>query len=409
MCCKMTKDVVVHVKNIWKQYGLPVPEVVAKIRRTVTTKGLPRGDRWALRDVSFEVSKGETLGIIGPNGAGKSTLLKVLAGVTPVTRGEASVSGRVFPMIELSAGIHPELTGRENVSLLQAIMGFSRKEITSRMEQIEEFCELADWFNRPVWMYSSGMLARLGFGVAVNVDVDVLLVDEVLAVGDFAFQKKCVERMTKLKNNGVAILFVSHNPYRIERMCDKVIVLKSGEVEALNNPKDAIHRYFTMGMAEQVGGRGGRGQDPSQRPGTGDMRILSVDLLDKSARTVKEVITGESLTIRLYYKTTSPLLEPNIGIRVFDPQNTLVMSFVSIAGRTGMELNGEGYLDCNIHRLPLMPNLYTIDVKAAAEVVYDLFEDAIRFNVRSSPETIMSTGNAGIAYTSVDWRYGIIT
>jgi ABC-type polysaccharide/polyol phosphate transport system ATPase subunit len=405
----MTKDIVVQVKNIWKQYGLPLPEMVAKIRRTVTDKGQSAEDHWALRNISFEIGKGETLGIIGANGAGKSTLLKILAGVTPATRGKVSVTGRVFPMIELSAGIHPELTGRENVRLLQAIMGFSRKEIESRMEQIEEFCELADWFNRPVWMYSSGMLARLGFGVAVNVDADVLLVDEVLAVGDFAFQKKCIERMTNLNNSGVAILFVSHNPYRIERMCDKVIVLKAGEVEALNNPKDAIHRYFSMGIAEQVGGGPGDVQEPSQRPGTGDMRILSVDLLDASAQTVTKVFTGEPLIIRLYYKTTMPLWEPNIGIRIFDPQNTLVMSCVSTAGRAGRKLSGEGYIECRINRLPLMPNLYTIDVKAAAEIVYDLYEDAARFNVSSDPETILSTGNAGIVYAPIDWHYGVKT
>jgi len=192
----MKDEVIIKVEHLWKQYGLPMPRIVKRLRQDLKSKSLssPVLDHWALKDVSFEVKKGETLGIIGPNGAGKSTLLKVLAGVTPATRGKVKFKGKIFPMIELNAGIHPELTGQENVRLLGAIMGLSRLDIEEKLPAIKEFTELGEWFNTPVRKYSSGMMARLGFGVAMNVDADLLLVDEVLAVGDLRFQRKCYKR-----------------------------------------------------------------------------------------------------------------------------------------------------------------------------------------------------------------------
>ncbi|MBZ0306406.1 MAG: ATP-binding cassette domain-containing protein, partial [Anaerolineae bacterium] len=166
---------VIRVEGLYKQYGLPLPSPFSRLRGLTEPK-------WSLRDIQFEVRGGETLGIIGYNGAGKSTLLKVLAGVTPPTRGQVEVRGRVFPMIELNAGMNMELTGRENVLLLGILMGMSRAEIRAKLPEIEDFCELGKWFDEAVWKYSSGMLARLGFSVALNVDADILLVDEVLAV-----------------------------------------------------------------------------------------------------------------------------------------------------------------------------------------------------------------------------------
>jgi ABC-type polysaccharide/polyol phosphate transport system ATPase subunit len=183
-------DVVIKVDNLWKRYGLPLPGFVRKgqgwlkrnlsshARRSASRPELEKESHFALKDFSLEVKRGQTLGIIGHNGAGKSTLLKILAGVTLPTSGRVEILGRVFPMIELNAGIHPEFTGRENVRILGAIMGLSQAEIEAKVSEIEEFCELQEWFDKPVRMYSSGMLARLGFGVAVEVESDILLVDE---------------------------------------------------------------------------------------------------------------------------------------------------------------------------------------------------------------------------------------
>ena len=190
----MSDAVMIRIEGLWKRYGLPLPEIVRRGWNLLTNKNESSADLgdgpWALKDINLEIQKGETIGIVGRNGAGKSTLLKVLAGVTTPTRGRVEIRGRLFPMIELNAGLNMELTGRENVSLLGAVMGLSRRGIESKLPDIEEFTELGDWFDRPVRMYSSGMLARLGFGVAVNIESEVILIDETFAVGDLKFQKQ---------------------------------------------------------------------------------------------------------------------------------------------------------------------------------------------------------------------------
>ncbi|MGF1505950.1 MAG: ABC transporter ATP-binding protein, partial [Anaerolineae bacterium] len=208
----------IEVNNVWKRYGLPIPEGLRKpLNRLYGKIAMP--DQWALQDVSFKVERGDALGIIGRNGAGKSTMLKVLAGVTPATRGTVRMHGTIFPMIELNAGINPELTGRENIYLLGTIMGFTTQEISDRYDVIADFTELEEWLEKPVWLYSSGMKARLGFGVAMNIDAQILLIDEVLAVGDQPFKKKCYNRLEALTNEGAAVVFVSHNNRQLERLC----------------------------------------------------------------------------------------------------------------------------------------------------------------------------------------------
>jgi lipopolysaccharide transport system ATP-binding protein len=254
----MADDVVIMIEGLWKRYGL-LPELQERWDALRGGVSDTRDGHWALRDLDLEVHHGETLGIIGRNGAGKSTLLKILAGVTPATRGRVEVRGRAFPMIELNAGLHMELTGRENVYLLGAVMGLTRAEVAARMEEIEEFCELEEWFDRPVRKYSSGMLARLGFGVAVNVDADVLLVDEVLGVGDLDFRNKCMRRMESLRSAGRTTLFVSHNLYHVRRTCDRVMVLEKGEAVFLGHPEKAIERYEEILRALEASRPGGYG------------------------------------------------------------------------------------------------------------------------------------------------------
>ena len=404
----MNGDVIIQVQGLWKRYGLPLAPAVRGFVSRLRKGGKSTSDDggpWALRNVSFEVKQGETVGVIGRNGAGKSTLLKILAGVTPSTRGRVDGRGRLFPMIELNAGLHMELTGRENVRLLGAIMGLSRREIQAKMREIEEFCELEKWFGRPVRMYSSGMLARLGFGVAMYVDADILLIDEVLAVGDLAFQKKCINRMAQLAAGGTTMLFVSHNPYMIERMCSRVMLLHAGEMKELGNPSDVIHKYFEIGMTQEGVGRTTEGQPAHLRPGTGDLRIQEVEILDGNDQKTTEVSTREPVTIRLHYETTEPLWEPNFSVRIFDPQNTMVVSFESTVARKGLELSGKGYVDCRVQSLPLMPNIYTLQVKVAGDVLLDMVENASEFRVSSGADVLMSSGNKGIAYAEADWRY----
>lgn len=201
---------------------------------------------YALEDVSLELGKGQTLGVIGPNGAGKSTLLKILCGVTRQTSGSVTVKGRVAPLIEVGAGFHPELTGRENLFLNGSILGMSRKEIKSKFNMIVDFAELWDFIDTPVKKYSSGMFVRLGFAIAVHLDPDVVLVDEVLAVGDIQFQMKCFKKISELKEAGKAIILVTHDMRAIVRHCDRVIVLDNGKVVAEASPNNAVDRYLAL-------------------------------------------------------------------------------------------------------------------------------------------------------------------
>jgi ABC-type polysaccharide/polyol phosphate transport system ATPase subunit len=244
----MTDDIAIHVEHLHKAYGLPFE---LSWKSLANAFGRDK-DAWisrrhlALKDVSFDVRRGELLGVIGRNGAGKSTLLRVLAGVTPPTRGALHLNGSVFPMIELNAGMSERLTGRENVMLLGTIMGLSKRYMQSRMNDIEEFCDLGGWFDKPVWQYSSGMPGRLGFAVAVYSDAEILLIDEVLAVGDLAFRNRCTEKMIELRDSGRTIVLVSHNLGAIAGMCTRTIMLDQGEVKFDSLPDIAVQHYKTF-------------------------------------------------------------------------------------------------------------------------------------------------------------------
>lgn len=199
---------------------------------------------WALRDINFEVKKGEFIGIVGLNGAGKSTLLKLIAGVLKPTKGKVQTRGKIAPLIELGAGIDASLTGRENIFLNGALLGYSKKLITEKFDEIVEFSELEQFLDVPVKNYSSGMIARLGFSVATIIKPDILIVDEILSVGDFKFQQKCYKKINKMIESGTTVLFVSHSSGQIEKLCDKVLWLDKGCVKGYGDTKEILNRYY---------------------------------------------------------------------------------------------------------------------------------------------------------------------
>ena len=261
-------EIMIRAENLWKRYGIPPGESLRKkVGRHVRAiyKGggslehplgwhKDDGGIWSLKNVSFEVRRGETFGVIGRNGSGKSTLLKLLALTSPQTFGDLEVKGRIFSMIELGAGMNIELTGRENVRLLGTIMGFSPRWISLKIPEIEAFCELGEWFDRPVWQYSSGMTARLGFAVAVNADADVLLVDEVLAVGDLPFQKKCHDKLEELRIRKMTTVFVSHNIRQVERLCQRAMFLNKGQVVTIGESTDVANTYYEFCNRQEKAG-----------------------------------------------------------------------------------------------------------------------------------------------------------
>jgi ABC-type polysaccharide/polyol phosphate transport system ATPase subunit len=226
-----------------------VPALAGRFLKGQPKQTLQEREFWALHDVCLQVERGEAFGILGSNGAGKSTILKLLTGIMKPTKGTVKVNGRLSALIEVSAGFHPDLTGRENIFLKGAILGMSRKEIQQRFDEIVAFSGLAEFIDTPVKRYSSGMFARLGFSVAAHVDPDILIVDEVLSVGDFAFQKKCVERMTQVIHSGATVIFVSHNLRAVAELCPRSLLLDHGRVLMIG-PTDKVIRKYLVGAQE---------------------------------------------------------------------------------------------------------------------------------------------------------------
>jgi len=237
----MSSDVAISVDHVSKLYRKQNQRTFKELIPALFGGQKVAETFWALDDVSFEVKKGETIGIIGPNGSGKSTLLKLIAGVTKPTKGEIKVNGRIAPLIELGAGFHPELTGRENVYLNGVILGLTRAQIDEKFDEIVDFAELWEFIDQPVKHYSSGMYLRLAFAVAVHTDPEILLVDEILAVGDASFQEKCRRRMEDFKKKDVSIVFVSHSNESIREICDSAVLLRSGSLITKGSASDVLN------------------------------------------------------------------------------------------------------------------------------------------------------------------------
>ena len=400
----MSSETAIAVEGVWKRYGFPPLELMRRGWSRLG-RGPSTPPRWALQDVNLEVSRGETIGLIGRNGAGKSTLLKVLAGVTPATRGRAVARGRLFPMIELNAGLHQELTGRENIRMLGAVMGLSRREMARRMGDIVEFTELSDALDRPVRTYSTGMLARIGFAVAMHVDAEIILIDEVLSVGDYAFQKKCVDRMRQVIHGGATIVFVSHNPYMIERMCDRAVLMQQGQAEELGQVGDVIHRYFSLGSEAAAKGDGTSVlANDVNRPGSGDLRFTAIDFIDGSGQSTNCLHTGQEVTVRLHYRAARPVHEPNLSFAFHDSLNTVVSCCTMTEARQGFVAEGEGVVECCLPVLGLMPGPYSVRLRAAGEVLYDVVESAAQVMVEGTGSSAMHSGGLGISYQPGNWR-----
>lgn len=406
----MNGDLAIEARDVWKRYGLPLRPWMQ--RQFDQLRGAYHGDRaaygpWALRDVSFEIKRGESLGIVGKNGAGKSTLLKLIAGVSPATFGSVEVRGRLFPMIELSAGMHRDLTGRENIKLLGAIMGFTAQQMEAKQPEIEDFAELGEWLDKPVWQYSSGMQTRLGFSVAVNVDADILLIDEVLSVGDVNFQKKCLNRMDELSNSGVTILFVTHSPYSIERICDRALYLEDGRITASGSPSDILSAYFQVAMDRSTVIAGKDRLAADLREGTGALRIMDISMHEvASGREIASFSTGESVVFRIGLDVREPTPKYRFSLQVVDPASTVV-SYIQMpmSSRRSLSLKRDNVLECRIDNINLLPGQYWINLVAreVAGPVIDSVSYAFAFDVRANSEVIEQLEHRGIIYLSSSW------
>jgi lipopolysaccharide transport system ATP-binding protein len=367
----MARDTPITVDAVSKQYQLGelgrghdrVSEAITKrIGRLRTRKAQDRSKLWALRDVSFDVEEGEALGIIGRNGAGKSTLLKILARITPPTAGEARIRGRVGALLEVGAGFHPDLTGRENISLNGAVLGMKKSEIAAKFDEIVAFAEVERFIDTPVKRYSTGMHLRLAFAVAAHLEPEILIVDEVLSVGDLAFQEKCLGRMDAVVAEGRTILFVSHNLVAVQHFCQRCLLLSGGRKIAEGPPGDVIDTY-TQGV--RAGSRASLA-DVVDRVGTGQLRFQEVRL-EADGETIDGPATGQSFDFVLRYETADRRPMRNVNFWVWITADIGQVTLDLSSHETGTyfpEIPGEGEVRCTLPRCPLPAGRYEINCTA---------------------------------------------
>jgi lipopolysaccharide transport system ATP-binding protein len=332
-------------------------------------RGNSQEELWALKDVSFAIERGKTLGIIGPNGSGKSTVLKLISRILEPTSGRIDVGGRVSALIELGAGFHPDLTGRENVYLNGSLLGFSRKEMEAKFKRIVEFSELEKFIDVPIKHYSSGMHMRLGFAVAIHVDPDVLLIDEILAVGDQAFQRRCLDKIGELKSQGVTILFVSHDLEAVRNLCTSAIWLENGVVQERGTTDRVIDSYLNnvTAMTEAQLGRVWQTGDNENRWGSGEVEITEVKFLDAQGKERRAFKTGERMVVRLSYQAHTEVKHPVFGIAIYSSGGVQVNGPNTKLSNYAVEsVEGPGEIDYIVELLPLLEGTYELSA-----VVYD--------------------------------------
>lgn len=334
---------------------------------------------WALDGVSFDVPVGTTFGLIGTNGSGKSTLLKCMAKILRPDRGAITTVGKLSALLELGAGFHPELSGRDNVFLNGAILGMSSKEIQRRFDDIVGFAGLERFIDSPVKNYSSGMYVRLGFSVAINVDPDVLLVDEVLAVGDEEFQRRCAEKFADLRNQGKTIVVVSHALGALQQMCDEAAWLDNGSLRKVGPAVDVVDAYLSSLQINQTGAPG------ETRSGTGEIRVEKVELVGADGAPTSTPRTGDVVTIRCHYTAAEAVRRPVFGIAVHTMDGSLLTGpNIKDAGLVPDLIDGPGVFEVHIPRLMLLPGTYDLATGVADDAllhVFDHWRKAFRFDV----------------------------
>lgn len=353
---------------------------------------------WALKDVSFEVNEGEVVGIIGRNGAGKSTLLKILTRITEPTEGYIEMRGRVSSLLEVGTGFHPELTGRENVYLNGAILGMRKWEIEKKFDEIVAFSEVEKFIDTPVKRYSSGMQVRLAFAVAAHLEPEILLVDEVLAVGDMAFQKKCLGKMDEVAKKGRTVLFVSHNMGAISQLCKKGLVLENGKVKLFSNVQDAIQTYnYTVLIKEDKDlGYAAHILFMTQNLDCNDFTITQIEVLDKEGKPKVIVSTWDDLVFRIYFHCKRYIQRGSVELelRKFDGSKILLLSTQPDATLPISFKIGLNVVDCVIEKLPLASGEYIIVAGLAIPQVEWLLQKTELGKFTVMPRDIYGSGLA---------------
>lgn len=373
-------------------------------------------DFWAVRDVSLTVPKGSTFGLIGHNGSGKSSLLRLMAGIHPPTAGTVVSHGRISALLELGAGFHPDLSGRENIYLNGSILGLTRRDVNALLDDIVSFSGLEEFIDAPVKVYSSGMYVRLGFAVAVHVKPEILMIDEVIAVGDEEFQRRCFEHLYKLRREGVTIVLVSHAHGLLQSMCDEVAWMDHGHLMEVGEPAGVIRHYLAQ-VNEQEGAR--LANDAAQRAplasipleeaeehrlGSGEVRIDRVELLDAKGRQVPALASGDPAVLRLRYRTLGPIESPVFSIGLNHETDVhMTGTNTHVQGLEMGVIDGEGYVDYETDRLPLLPGRYRVNAAVHDTHMLHPFDLRVEF-MDLYVQQGSCTDDAGLVSLGGRWR-----
>ena len=415
-------DYPIAVENVSKSYRLwGTRSQFATLKSALLKRDLklaPETSIAAIRDLSFQVHRGEAFGIIGRNGSGKSTLLKLISGILKPTTGKVTVNGRVAALIELGAGFHPEITGRENIYINGIMLGLTRREIDQRFDRIVEFSGISEFLDQPVKTYSSGMYVRLGFAVAVHVDPDVLLIDEVLAVGDEEFSARCIAKIQEMKLRGVTLLFVTHQLDQVRNLCDRALWLDHGQLEAIGDPMRVVDAYLqevsgvvaappTVTPEPAAEAAAAPPRDEEERWGSGEILLKRVSLTDDHGRELVALGAGTPVTIDLDVDTRTPQDDFVFGIGIYHADGTCVYGTnTDLEGYVPQSIEGPARVRFVMPSLDLVAGTYRVDaaVHTRNGRAFDYRRNVLRIVVGSRVHDI------GVYRPKHDWKFdGAIT
>lgn len=405
---------IIKVSHVTKEYRLgamqDIKQKLIKTSARLTGKVVEERPLFkALDDVSFHIEHGEVVGIIGHNGAGKSTLLKLLAGISKPTSGSICVNGRVAPLIEVGAGLIPDFTGRENVYLNGAILGMSKQEIERKFDEIVNFSELAEFIDTPIKRYSSGMKVKLAFSVATSIDSEVLIVDEVLAVGDIAFQQKCIERMESLiKRAGRTVIIVGHNIRQLQRICDRVILMDHGKISHDGNPSEVCGVFYDEAQRRNIARHVNTKDEIQAQRTTGAISVNRIELLNDQGHEVAKIGLHEPLRIRVTFTCSSKLenVEFVVGLHTSDFVHVISVGNALYDARPTFE-PGKHRFTCRLSDVPLRPGNYALRLVIANHYKQTLWssENILPVQVSSGKFDITKLPSIGLVDVATEWSF----
>lgn len=405
---------ILEIRSVSKKYGIFKNRPrYQTLRENISAcfKGCrDKQEFWALNDISFDIHPGEKWGIIGENGAGKTTLLKLIARITPPTKGSILSRGRVASLLEVGTGFHPELTGRENIFLNGTILGLSRREIQDKFDQIVDFSEIEKFLDMPVKHYSTGMWARLAFSVAAHINPEILLIDEILSVGDASFQNKSLGKMKEVSKHGRTVLFVSHNMAAVRKLCTKCVWISKGEIKMIGCPDEVINAYRMLNESNKKGFT--ESEDFINRSGSQEAYLQRIELKNQHDEITGVYAIGDDLNIHLFIKPSMSLKKLKIVISIFESNGDCICTmYDNDSGFSLLNITGPCHVSLKLSDLRFYPGMYNITVELLSEIFnyqydnYDTIESCITFNMinnRAINRELKRYG--GLLYLTPEWK-----